>query len=43
VGPMVATEEECFATVNDGAIYIQVEYPNMRLVDYKCVEWSEET
>jgi hypothetical protein len=41
-GPIVPTEEECFASVSAGAIYIQAEYPQMRLVDYKCVQWSEE-
>jgi hypothetical protein len=40
-GPIVSTEEECLATVSEGAIYIQTEYPQMRLVDYKCVQWSE--
>lgn len=42
VGPMVRSEEECFASIADGATYLQQEYPDVRLVDYKCVMWSEE-
>jgi hypothetical protein len=42
VGPMMDTEEECFASITDGAIYLQMEYPEIRLVDWKCVQWSEE-
>jgi len=42
VGPSLLTEEECFASISEGAIYIQTEYPDRRLVDYKCVQWSEE-
>jgi hypothetical protein len=42
VGPMTDTEEECFASITDGAIYLQMEHPEIRLVDWKCVQWSEE-
>ena len=42
-GPVLRSEEECFASISEGAIYIQQQYPQLRLVDYKCVEWSEPT
>lgn len=42
-GPLLPTEQECVASVSEGAIYIQSEHPNVRLVDVMCVQWSEET
>ena len=41
-GPIMPTEEECFASVMEGATYIQEEYPQVHLIDVKCVQWSEE-
>ena len=41
-GPMTENEEQCVMSINTGALYIQMEYPNLRLVDYKCVQWAEE-
>ena len=40
-GPVLTSEEECFASISEGAIYIQQQRPQFRLIDYKCVEWSE--
>jgi hypothetical protein len=40
-GPVLPSEEDCFASITEGAIYIQTTYPELRLVDYKCVQWSE--
>ena len=40
-GPMVGSEQQCFETVNMGALYVQLERPDLRLIDFKCIDWSE--
>lgn len=40
-GPMTESEQQCFQSINTGALYIQSQRPDLRLVDFKCVEWSE--
>lgn len=40
-GPIVASEQECFESVNAGAIYIQIEHPDLRIVDFRCIQWTE--
>jgi hypothetical protein len=40
-GPMTESEQQCYESINTGAIYIQMEYPDLRLVDFRCVQWSE--
>jgi hypothetical protein len=41
-GPMTRSEQECFESVNTGALYVQMQHPELRLVDFKCIQWSEE-
>lgn len=40
-GPMVATEQDCWLSIQQGAAEIQQMNDSIRLVDAQCVRWDE--
>lgn len=40
-GPMVATERDCWVSIQQGAAQIQQMDSGIRLVDAQCVRWDE--
>ena len=41
-GPIVATEQECHASVLEMEAAIIAEYPAARMAAYRCVAWGSE-
>lgn len=40
-GPQVETEQDCWVSIQSGAMQIMQQLPGVELRDAQCVQWSE--